>query len=118
MKKLMKFLLKLAAVGAAIGGVFAYLKKKGYISVTTDHADEDLDDFSTPDEEGTERTYINIDTDAMKEKAKEMAQDAYDEAKKMADAAASNVADAVEKVWYKAEDTVEKVEEFFNDEEA
>ena len=157
MKKLMKFLLKLAAVGAAIGGADAYLKKKGYISVTTGHEDEDLDDFSTPDAESTERTYINVDTEAMKEKAKAMAQDvktkasewadkaqekasewtekaqdkaediaeeikdkaeaAYDEAKKMAGTAATNVANALEKAWYEAEDKAEKVEEFFNDEE-
>lgn len=150
MKKITKCLLKLAAVGTAIGGVFAYLKKKGYISVTIGHEDEDLDDFSSPDTEGTERTYINVDTEAMKAKAKEMAQDvkakatqwagkaqdkaediaedimdkaedAYDEAKKAAGTAAANVANAVEKAWYeteeKVEDTVEKVEEFFNDEE-
>ena len=161
MKKSMKCLLKLAAVGAAIGGAFAYLKNKGYISVTTGHEDEDLDDFSSPDSAGTERTYINVDTYAMKAKAKEMAQDvktkasewagkaqemasewtekaqdkaediaedimdkaedAYDEAKKAAGNVAANVANAVEKAWYeteeKVEDTVEKVEEFFNDED-
>lgn len=124
MKKLLKCFLKLVAIGAAIGGALAYLKKKGYISVTIGNADEDLDDFSCPDSECTERTYIHVDTEAMKEKAeeiaeeiKEKAEDAYDEAKKMAGSAAANVAHAVEKVWYKAEDQVEKVEEFFNDEE-
>ena len=139
MKKLMKCLLKLAAVGAAIGGVFAYLKKKGYISVTIGHEDEDLDDFSSPDTEGTERTYINVDTEAMKAKAKEMAQDVKTKATEWAGKAqekasewtekaqdkaeniAEDMADAVEKAWYKTEekveDTVEKVEEFFNDED-
>ena len=120
MKKLLKCFLKLAALGAAIGGAFAYLKKKGYIQVTTGNDDEDLDDFSCPDSECTERTYIHVDTEAMKEKAeeiKEKAEGAYDEAKKMADTAAANVVHAVEKAWYKAEDQVEKVEEFFNDEE-
>lgn len=139
MKKLMKCLLKLAAVSAAIGGAFAYLKKKGYISVTIGHEDEDLDDFSFPDTEGTERTYINVDTEAMKAKAKEMAQDVKSKATQWAEKAqekasewtekaqdkaediAEDVADAVEKAWYeteeKVEDTVEKVEEFFNDED-
>ena len=124
MKKLLKCFLKLAALGAAIGGAFAYLKKKGYIQVTTGNDDEDLDDFSCPDSECTERTYIHVDTEAIKEKAeeiaeeiKEKAEDAYDEAKKMAGNAAAIVAHAVEKVWYKAEAQVEKVEEFFNDEE-
>ena len=124
MKKLFKYFLKLAALGAALGGAFAYLKKKGYISVTIGSADEDLDDFSCPDSDCPERTYIHVDTEAMKEKAeeikeeiKEKAEDAYDEAKKMAGNAAANVAHAVEKAWYKAEDQVEKIEEFFNDEE-
>lgn len=146
MKNFTKFMLRLIALGAAIGGVIAYLKKKGYISITTGSEDEDYDDFSSPDTEGTERTYINVDTDAMKEKAKEMAQDvktkasefaekaqdaaediaeeikdkaegAYDEAKKMAKDASENIASALEKAWYEAEDKVEKVEEFFNDED-
>ncbi len=140
MKKFMAFLLKLAAVGAAVGAAFAYLKKKGYISVTIGHEDEDLDDFSTPDAEYTERTYINVDTEAMKAKAKEMAEevktkasqwagkaqdkaeemaedlkdkaeDAYDEAKKLAGNAATNMASALEKVWYEAEEVAEEVED-------
>lgn len=126
MKKITKCVLKIAALGAAMGGAFAYLKNKGYITVTKGHEDEDLDDFSTPDSGYAERTYIHVDTNAMKEKAKEMvedfkedikdkAEDAYDEAKKMAGTAAANVANAVEKAWYETE---EKVEEFFNDEEA
>lgn len=128
MKKFTKCALRLIGLGAIAGGTFAYLKKKGYITVTTGSEDEDYDDFSSPDTEGTERTYVNVDTEAMKEKAKEMAQDlaeeikdkaedAYDEAKKMAGNAASNMANALEKAWYNAEDKVEQVEEFFNDED-
>ena len=150
MKKFLKFMLRLIGLGAIIGGAFAYLKKKGYITVSTGNEDEDYDDFSSIDTEGTERTYINVDTEAMKTKAKEMAQDvktkasefagkaqdaaeeiaeeikdkaedAYDEAKKKAKDASANIANALEKAWYGAEDTVEetveKVEEFFNDED-
>ncbi len=150
MKKFMKFMLRLIGLGAIIGGVFAYLKNKGYITISISNEDEDYDDFSSIDTEGTERTYINVDTDAMKSKAKEMAhdvklkasvlaekahhvaediaeeikdkaEDVYDEAKKKAKDATSNIANALEKAWYEAEDTVddtvEKVEEFFNDEE-
>ena len=128
MKKLCKFMLRLIGLGAIIGGVFAYLKSKGYITVSTNNEDEDYDDFSSVDTEGTERTYINVNTDAMKSKAKEMAQDmkdmaedAYDGAKEKVKDASKNIAHALEKAWYEAEDTVEdtveKVEEFFNDED-
>lgn len=121
MKKFTKFVLRLIAVGAAIGGIFAYLKKKGYITVSTDNEDEDYDDFSSIDTEGNERTYINVDTEAMKSKAKEVAQDAYDDAKEKVKDASKNIANVLEKAWYEAENTmentVEKVEEFFNDEE-
>ena len=78
MKKLCKFILRLIGLGAIIGGVFAYLKSKGYITVSTGNEDEDYDDFSSVDTEGNERTYINVNTDAMKSKAKEMAQDMKD----------------------------------------
>ena len=108
--------------------MFAYLKSKGYITVSTNNEDEDYDDFSSVDTEGTERTYINVNTDAMKSKAKEIAQDvkdkaedAYDGAKEKVKDASKNIAHALEKAWYEAEDTVEdtveKVEEFFNDED-
>lgn len=147
MKKFTKCLFKIAAIGAVAGGAFSYLKKHGYIQVITDETDEDLDNFSEEDTSDAKRTYIHVDTESMKTKAKEMAQDvktkaeewadiaqekagdiaeelkdkaedAYEDAKKMAGTAAENVASAVEKAWYEAEDTVEKVEEFFNDEEA
>ena len=109
MKKLCDFILRLIGLGVVIGGAFAYLKNKGYITVSNDNEDEDYDDFSTVDSEGSERTYINVDTEALKAKAKEKVKDA-----------SKCIAHALEKVWYEAEDTVEetveKVEEFFNDE--
>lgn len=138
MKKVTKCLLKITALGVALGGAFAYLKNKGYITVSNIHTDEDYDDFSCPDNECGERTYIHVDTDAMKAKAKEMAQDvkakasdvaeelveeikdkaedAYDEAKQMAAAAKENIASSIEKAWYNTGEQTEKVEEFFNDE--
>lgn len=128
MKKLFKFILRLIGLGAIIGGAFAYLKNKGYITVTTGNEDEDYDDFSDIDTESVGRTYIHVDTEAMKAKAKEMAAEAkdkaevvYDGAKERVKDASKNIAHALEKAWYEAEDTVEetveKVEEFFNDEE-
>lgn len=132
MKKFFKFLFRIITLGAALGAAFAYLKSKGYITVSTNNEDEDYDDFSSVDTEGTERTYINVDTNAMKAKAKEMAmdmkvkatefaEDVYDEAKEKVKDASQNIAHALEKAWYEAEDTVEdtveKVEEFFNDED-
>lgn len=138
MKKVTKCLLKITALGAVLGGTFAYLKNKGYITVSHIHNDEDYDDFSCPDHECGSRTYIHVDTDAMKHKAKEVAQDvkekaqnmaedlmdeikdkaedAYDEAKQMASNAKENIASSIEKAWYQASEQGEKVEEFFNDE--
>ena len=127
MKKFINFILRLIGLGVVIGGAFAYLKSKGYITISTGNEDEDYDDFSNVDTESTERTYINVDTDAMKSKAKELAkdvkdkaEDAYDEAKEKVKDASKTIAHALEKAWYEAEDTVEdtveKVEEFFNDE--
>ena len=128
MKKLMKCLLTLIGLGTVIGAAFVWLKNKGFITVTTGSEDEDYDDFSSVDTEESERTYVNVDTSAMKEKAKEVAQDlkeeimdkaedAYDGAKKMAKDASENIANAIEKAYYGAEGTIEKVEEFFNDED-
>lgn len=128
MKKLCKFIFRLIGLGAIIGGAFAYLKNKGYITVSSGNGDDDYDDFSSADTESNERTYIHVDTEAMKSKAKEMAkdvkdkaEDVYEEAKEKVKDASQNIAQALEKVWYEAEDTVddtvEKVEEFFNDED-
>ncbi len=136
MKKLFKFMFTLIGIGTAAGAAFVWLKNRGFITVTTGTEDEDYDDFLADEAEDNERSYINVDTQAMKEKAKEVAQElkeeikdkaeaAYDEAKKMAKDASKNIANTVEKVWYEAEDTAEmveekieeKVEEFFNDEE-
>lgn len=128
MKKLTKFLLTLIGLGTVIGAAFVYLKEKGYITVTSGGEDEDYDDFSAPDEEYSDRTYINVNTEAMASKAKEVyqdvaseikdkAEDAYDEAKKMAGNAKDAIANTLEKAWYEVGDQVEKVEEFFNDED-
>lgn len=128
MKKFTKFVLTLIGLGTVIGGAFVYLKEKGYITVSKGGEDEDYDDFSAPDEESAERTYINVDTEAMAEKAKEVyqdlageikdkAEDAYDGAKKLAGNAADAIATSLEKAWYEVGEQTEKVEEFFNDED-
>lgn len=128
MKKFTKSVLSLIGLGTIIGGAFVYLKDKGYITVSSGNDDEDYDDFSDEAyKEETERTYIHVDTDAMKKKAKEVAsevaedikdkaEDVYDDARKKAGDAASNIANALEKAWYEAGEQAEKVEEFFNDE--
>lgn len=128
MKKFMKFILTLIGLGTVIGGAFVYLKEKGYITVTSGGEDEDYDDFSTLEEEGNNRTYINVDTEGLKARAKEIyqnvkgevkdkAEDAYESAKKMANNAAGTIANSLEKAWYEAGDKVEEVEEFFSEEE-
>ena len=128
MKKFTKFILTLIGIGTVIGGAFVYLKEKGYITVTSGGEDEDYDDFSTLEEEGTNRTYINVDTEGLKARAKEIyqnvsgeikdkAQDAYAGAKRMANNAAHSVASSLEKAWYEAGDKIEEVEEFFSEDE-
>lgn len=127
MKKFTKFILTLIGIGTVIGGAFVYLKDKGYITVTSDGEDEDYDDFSTLEEEGNHRTYINVDTEGLKARAKgiyqnvkgevkDKAEDAYAGAKRMVNNAAGSVANSLEKVWYEANDKVEEVEEFFSEE--
>ena len=128
MKKFMKFILTLIGIGTVIGGAFVYLKEKGYITVTSGGEDEDYDDFSDLEEEGGRRTYINVDTESLKARAKEVytnvkagvkdkAGDAMEGAKKMMSNASDVVASSIEKAWYKATDKVEDVEEFFNEDE-
>ena len=127
MKKFTKFILTLIGLGTVIGGAFVYLKDKGYITVTSGGEDEDYDDFSTLDEENNHRTYINVDTEGLKKRAKEIyqnvksevkdkAEDAYVGAKRMANDAAGALANSLEKAWYEAGDKIEEVEEFFDEE--
>ncbi len=156
--KIGKFLLGTVAAGVALGGAFLYLKDKGYINVNgkpnTDEDFDDLDDLDALegfDEESccegccsdSPRTYVYVDTKALKEKATEIAHDVkgkagslYEDAKKIAGTATDSMAHAVEKAWYSADSsktaedeevteevpTSEEVEEtvvdeFFNDEE-
>ena len=128
MKKFTKFILTLIGIGTVIGGAFVYLKEKGYITVTSGGEDEDYDDFSNLEEEGSHRTYINVDTEGLKARAKEIyqnvkgevrdkAEDAYAGAKRMVNDAKDSVANSLEKAWYKASDKVEEVEEFFTEED-
>ena len=128
MKKFAKFMFTLIGIGTVVGGAFVYLKEKGYITVTSGREDEDYDDFSTMEEEGNHRTYINVDTEGLKQRAKEIfenvkggvkdkAGDAYEGAKRMMSDASDAVASSIEKAWYKAADKVEDVEEFFTEEE-
>lgn len=111
MKKFTKCVIKLAALGAAVGGAFVYLKNKGYITVSTGHEDEDYDDFSCPDSEGSERTYINVDTDAMKAKAKEMAQGVKAKASDIACTCKEKTTEFAEKAQDACEDLAEEIKD-------
>ena len=128
MKKFTKFMLTLIGIGTVIGGAFVYLKDKGYITVTSGGEDEDYDDFSTVEEDDNHRTYIKVDTEGLKTRAKEIyenvkggvkdkAEDAYEGAKRMVSDAKDSVASSIEKAWYKAADKVEDVEEFLTEDE-
>ncbi|MCD8327230.1 MAG: hypothetical protein LUC90_11305 [Lachnospiraceae bacterium] len=139
MKKNGHFLLKLTAVGAAVCGIYLYLKDKGYVTVKVNHdADPANEDADSP-EADSEKSYVTIDSTNLVEKAKEVADDvrkktvevandacdktkelvknARDAASDAAEEAAQKAADSIEKAWYSTQETADKVEAFFDEDE-
>ncbi|MCM1191567.1 MAG: hypothetical protein NC123_09130 [Butyrivibrio sp.] len=115
-KKFGKFLLFTAAVGTAAAAVHYYLQKKGVGHAESE--DEDYDDFS-----GDSPNYVSLTPDAKDEAAG--AADAKGEAAGAAeeqDAPAKDgftpLKESVENAAEKADDTIENVEEFFDEEDA
>lgn len=98
MSKFGKFLFFSACAGAAAYGAYYYLRKEEILTATTVNEDEDASAFDEDlDGEPTKaRSYVNLTFD--KAKAEDVAKNAVEKAKKTLNG------------------TVEKVEEFFNDE--
>lgn len=104
-KKFGKFLLFTAAVGTAAAAVHYYLQKKS--TEHTESEDEDYDDFSEDSP-----NYVPLTPDSSSEK-KESA-DEQPEPKKDG---FTPLKDAVENAAAKTDDTIENVEEFFDEED-
>lgn len=109
MKKLTKFVFRTIGLGTVLGGAFVYLKEKGYITITKTSEDEDYDDFSCPDQEGVERTYIKVDTQAMKDKAKDVAKGVKEKAAEFAENCKDKTSSFTEKAQDAAEDAAEEI---------
>ncbi len=110
-KKLGKFLVSCAAIGAAAAGVYYYLNKRDE-DLQNDTDFDDFDEFEDEDlDEAEDRDYVDLSVS-----------DAEKEEKEDTEASASDAAEATEEApvketpWAAAEKE-EKEEEFFNDEE-
>ncbi len=139
MKKNGHFLLKLTAVGAAVCGIYLYLKDKGYVTVKVNNGANSTNENADSPEADSEKSYVTIDSTNLVEKAKEVADDvkkktaevagdacdktiefvknAKGAATDAAEEAAQKAADSIEKAWYSTQETAEKVEPFFDEEE-
>lgn len=112
MAKFGKTLFALAAIGAAAAGTYYYMQKKNGEIPANMEDDDDFDSFDVDAEDGNatakaKRSYVNIDLDAVEEKAKDFAGKAANVAVKAADSFSSFVSQAEG-----------KVEEFFDDRKA
>ena len=101
-KKFGKILLLTAAIGSAFGAAYYYLLKKDSANNTLE--DDDFDDFSenTDAESENSRNYVPLNTESTSEE------------KSDEDKAFTPLAEQVEKVSEKAEETVE---EFFDEDD-
>ncbi|MCD8129757.1 MAG: hypothetical protein LUE16_00515 [Lachnospiraceae bacterium] len=139
MKKNGHFLLKLTAVGAAVCGIYLYLKDKGYVTVRVNNDAGSTNENADSPEADSGKSYVTIDSANLVEKAKEVADDvkkktaevvgdacdktrelmenARDAAADAAEEAAQKAADSIEKAWYSTQETAEKVEPFFDEDE-
>ena len=104
-KKFGKFLLFTAAVGTAAAAIHYYLQKKD--ADNTEPEDDDYDDLSE-DSHG----YVPLTSDTGSDNAESA--DEQPESKKEG---FTPLKDAVEKAAEKTEDTIENVEEFFDEED-
>ncbi|MCM1056557.1 MAG: hypothetical protein NC517_02985 [Firmicutes bacterium] len=106
-KKFGKFLLFTAAVGTAAAAVHYYLQKKG--AEHTESEDEDYDDFS-----GDSPNYVPLTPDAKAATAEDAKETPDAEKKKDG---FTPLKESVENAADKAEDAIENVEEFFDEED-
>lgn len=135
-KKLGKFLVFSAAVGAAAAGVYYYLQNKNQKEIHFEEEDNDFDDFSEglDDDMEEERGYVTLTpgkvTETVKKaadeakdfaqfaagEARDFAQTAYEGAKNAFQDARENAARKMDQTIL-GDETEEKVEEFFDDED-
>ncbi|MCM1144234.1 MAG: hypothetical protein NC318_06360 [Blautia sp.] len=128
-KKFGKFLMTTATLGALAAGAYYFLKKNDVLTEDSlddeddyDDFDDDLDDEESAGNTEADRKYVDLDltkaadtADKTEEKAEE-ASEGFKEGLTAAKAEAKDkIVGTVEKA---ASDTEEKVEEFFDDEDA
>ena len=104
-----KFLLFSAAVGAAAAGAYYYFQKKGSMNQEPVEEDEDYDDFSDDCDEpvSTSRNYVALNTDSPDASTPEDDADFTPLSEQIANQEEAPV-----------DETVENVEEFFDEEDA
>lgn len=107
MKKLGKFLLGLAAVGAVVGTIFAYLNKSKYLEdLEEDDYDFDAGDFHLdPDLQSADhREYVPLTPKKDADIAEDAAEAVSEKVEDVAEAVSEKVEDVAEAVSEKAED--------------
>lgn len=123
-KKFGKFLLFTAAVGTAAAAAYYYMQQKDSRLKESADADDDYDDFHEDLDESTEfsRNYVPLNTSAQHTVSEEAAQPVSEEAGESAAKEADTdgftpLSDQAADLTADAEETVEDVEEFFDEED-
>lgn len=78
MKKVLKFLLGLAAIGAAIAGILYFVKNILMKDYLDDYDDDDFDN-DLYDEDDDERDYVTLTPDSEKDKDQTVDEDEIEE---------------------------------------
>ena len=78
MKKVLKFLLGLAAIGAAIAGILYFVKNILMKDYLDDYDDDDFDN-DLYDEDDDERDYVTLTPDSEKDKEQTVDEDEIEE---------------------------------------
>lgn len=124
-KKLGKFFLFSAAVGAVAGSAYYYLQHRDSIvkSDVPSEEDDDFDDFSEDLDEEPERSYVDLDFDAKKaeftQKASGVAEKVLEKTADCLSAAAGKISETAKALDHALNaPAAPSTEEFFDDEDA
>lgn len=124
-KKLGKFFLFSAAVGAVAGSAYYYLQHRDSIvkSDVPSEEDDDFDDFSEDLDEEPERSYVDLDFDAKKaeftQKASGVAEKVLEKTADCLSAAAGKISETAKALDHAINaPAAPSTEEFFDDEDA
>lgn len=124
-KKLGKFFLFSAAVGAVAGSAYYYLQHRDSIvkSDVPGEEDDDFDDFSEDLDEEPERSYVDLDFDAKKaeftQKASGVAEKVLEKTADCLSAAAGKISETAKALDHAINaPAAPSTEEFFDDEDA